>query len=314
MPVSASQSSPAPAASSSPTPQPPKWLLWWLALRPKTLGAAVAPVFIGTAMAFSDGFGNALVAFAALVAAILIQIGTNFANDYFDFIKGTDNEERLGPQRATASGWIQPETMKQAYRLTFGAAFAVGIYLAVEGGFPIVLIGLLSIAAGIGYTGGPFPLAYNGLGDAFVLLFFGPVAVGGTYYVQAHDVTATVLIAGLGPGLIATALLAVNNLRDADTDVKTGKRTLAVIWGKDFARYEYVLCLSGAFLLPLFLVLESGTHWLALLALATLIPARTPLSQVILRTEGVALNETLALTGKLLLLYSALFSLGWLIS
>jgi 1,4-dihydroxy-2-naphthoate octaprenyltransferase len=314
MPENPSSPSPEEASTSTQPPRPSALLIWIAALRPKTLGAAIAPVMIGSAMAFSEGLGHLPTALAALIAALLIQIGTNFANDYFDFVKGTDTEERLGPRRATASGWVTPETMKQAYQWTFGAAMLVGVYLVYQGGFPILLIGLLSIAAGIAYTGGPFPLAYNGLGDVFVLIFFGPVAVGGSYYVQTQEMSVSLLLAGLGPGLIATALLAVNNLRDADTDAQTNKRTLAVLFGKDFARFEYVLCISFAFMMPLLLVMESGRYWLSLLALLALLPARAPLSQIILRREGVALNETLALTGKLLLIYSLLFSVGLLLS
>ncbi len=287
--------------------------IWWLALRPQTLGAAVAPVSVGTAMAFADGKGHALAALAALLGALLIQIGTNFANDYFDFVKGADTEERLGPVRATQAGLVTPEAMRHAFGLTFGLAFLLGLYLVTRGGWPIVLIGLCSIAAGIAYTGGPYPLAYHGLGDVFVLVFFGPVAVGGTYYVQAQDIHSTVLLAGLGPGLIATALLAVNNLRDADTDEQSNKRTLAVRFGKDFARHEYVLAVGVALMLPVLLVLESGSHWGALLALLSLGVGRLPIQQILRGTEGIELNQTLALTGKFLLLYSLLLALGWLL-
>ena len=199
------------------------------------------------------------------------------------------------------------------FSLTFGLAFLLGLYLVTRGGWPIVVIGLCSIAAGIAYTGGPYPLAYHGLGDVFVLVFFGPVAVGGTYYVQAQDIHSTVLLAGLGPGLIATALLAVNNLRDADTDEQSNKRTLAVRFGKDFARHEYVLAVGVALMLPVLLVLESGSHWGALLALLSLGVGRLPIQQILRGTEGVELNQTLALTGKFLLLYSLLLALGWLL-
>ena len=208
----------------------------FLAVRPKTLSAAVAPVMIGTTMAYAGGQGNAGAAFAALAGALLIQIGTNFANDYFDYLKGADNEERLGPLRVTQAGLVEPETMFRNFVLTFGLAALVGFYLVYRGGWPIVLIGLLSIASGILYTAGPWPLGYLGLGDIFVLIFFGPVAVCGTFYVQALEVTEIVFYAGLGPGLLATALLVVNNLRDEATDRKAGKRTLAVRFGPAFAR------------------------------------------------------------------------------
>ena len=207
--------------------------VWLSAIRPKTLGAAVSPILIGTTMAFADGKGHALAALAALLGALLIQIGTNFSNDYYDYIKGADTEERLGPVRVTQSGQVRPKTMLRNFVMVFGLATLVGIYLVFRGGWPVVIIGILSIASGILYTGGPWPLGYLGLGDLFVLIFFGPVAVAGTFYVQALEITPVVIFAGLGPGLLATALLAVNNLRDEPTDKKVGKLTLAVRFGQN---------------------------------------------------------------------------------
>ena len=274
--------------------------VWILAVRPKTLGAALAPILIGTAMAFAEGKGHTGAALAALLGALLIQIGTNFSNDYFDFIKGADTKERLGPMRATQAGLVTPEAMFRNFILVFGLAFLVGIYLVYRGGWPIVIIGILSIASGILYTGGPMPLGYMGLGDLLVLFFFGPVAVGGTFYVQSLEISEVVILAGFGPGLLATALLAVNNLRDEPTDKKVGKRTLAVSIGPGFARLEYLTSFALALILPFVLAFWTGTHWLACLSVLILIPGWTAIRQIKSGVEGLELNETLAVTGKLI--------------
>ncbi|MDC0224360.1 1,4-dihydroxy-2-naphthoate polyprenyltransferase [Deltaproteobacteria bacterium] len=287
--------------------------VWILAVRPKTLGAALAPILIGTAMAFAEGKGHTGAALAALLGALLIQIGTNFSNDYFDFIKGADTKERLGPMRATQAGLVTPEAMFRNFILVFGLAFLVGIYLVYRGGWPIVIIGILSIASGILYTGGPMPLGYMGLGDLLVLFFFGPVAVGGTFYVQSLEISEVVILAGFGPGLLATALLAVNNLRDEPTDKKVGKRTLAVRIGPGFARLEYLTSFALALILPFVLAFWTGTRWLACLSVLILIPGWTAIRQIKSGVEGLELNETLAVTGKLIIIYGVLFSFGWLI-
>ena len=285
--------------------------VWLLAVRPKTLGAAVAPILIGTSMAYAVGKGHAGAALAALLGALLIQIGTNFSNDYFDFVKGADTVERLGPIRATQAGLVTPEAMQRNFVLVFGLAVLVGIYLVYRGGWPIVIIGVLSIASGILYTGGPLPLGYLGLGDLFVLIFFGPVAVGGTFYVQALEIPVEVILAGFGPGLLATALLAVNNLRDEPTDKKAGKRTLAVRFGTGLARAEYLAAFALALIIPFILAFWTDGHWFACLSALIIIPGCSPIRQIISGSKGVELNETLAATGKLIILYSILFSLGW---
>jgi 1,4-dihydroxy-2-naphthoate octaprenyltransferase len=285
--------------------------VWLLAVRPKTLGAALAPIIIGTTVAFAEGKGHAGAALAALLGALLIQIGTNFSNDYFDFIKGADTEERLGPMRATQAGLVSPQAMLKNFVLVFGLAVLVGIYLVYRGGWPIVIIGILSIASGILYTGGPMPLGYLGLGDLFVLIFFGPVAVGGTYYVQSLEISEVVILAGFGPGLLATALLAVNNLRDEPTDKKVGKKTLAVRFGPGFARAEYLAAFTLALILPFVLAFRTDAHWFACLSALIIIPGRSAIRQITSGVKGIELNETLALTGKLIIIYSVLFSLGW---
>ncbi len=290
-----------------------KLRVWLVAARPKTLWAGIAPVIMGTAMAVDDGVFHALSALAALVGSVLIQVGTNYANDYFDFVKGTDTDERLGPARATQTGLVTPAEMKRATMVVFAAALIVGAYLVWRGGWPIVAIGLSAIACGVLYTGGPFPLGYLGIADVFVLVFFGPVAVAGTYWVQARSIDAYPLIAGLAPGLLSVALLTVNNLRDVDGDAEAGKKTLAVRFGPAFAKVEYLFCvLAACAILPLVLCLATRAHWLSLAGCGALALAFVPAHSV-LRVTGPELNKTLAATGKMLLLFSVLWSAGWLL-
>lgn len=285
---------------------------WILASRPKTLFAAAAPVVVGTALAFAQGVGHWPAALAALLGSLLIQIGTNFTNDYVDFFRGADRADRLGPTRVTQAGMVTPVAMRRATILVFALAVAVGLYLVWRGGLPILLVGVLAILSGILYTAGPYPLAYLGAADLFVLIFFGFVAVAGTYYVQALTVTPAVLLAGLGPGLYSTAILAVNNLRDREQDARAGKRTLAVRFGREFARAEYLICVVGAGLTPLLFFALSRQQWGVLLATLTLIPT-LPAIRSAYTESGPALNRLLARTGQLLMLYSLLFSVGLLI-
>ncbi len=291
--------------------RPSPLAIWVSAARPRTLGAAFAPVFVGACLAYADGVLDLVVVGACLAGAVSIQIGTNFANDYFDFLKGADNEERVGPVRATAAGWVTPEQMRLATLLAFLTLVPSAVVLVAAAGWPLVAIGLLSVVCGIAYTGGPYPLAYVGLGDLFVLVFFGPVAVGGTYFAQALTVTPEVLVAGLSPGLVATALLAVNNLRDVHTDRVANKRTLAVRFGESFARLEIVVSLLVAIVVvPIGLVVQARGHYGALASLLALVPA----IGVVRRTyseEGRALIPVLEDIGKILLLQSLLFGLGW---
>ncbi|RMH60827.1 MAG: 1,4-dihydroxy-2-naphthoate polyprenyltransferase [Calditrichaeota bacterium] len=287
--------------------------IWWEAARPKTLPAAAAPVIMGSAMAWHDGLFHAPAALSALLGALLIQVGTNFANDFFDFKKGADTGERLGPRRATQAGLVSAVTMKKAFVLVFGLAFISGLYLIYRGGWPVLLIGLLSILFGVLYTGGPYPLGYNGLGDIFVLIFFGPVAVGGTYYVQALSITPESLVAGMAPGLISMALLTVNNLRDMHTDIQAGKRTLAVRFGERFARWEYLLSIGAALLIPPVLIYMTRANVYSLLALLALIPVLPGMRMIWQGRQGAVLNHVLADTGKFLFLYSLAFSIGWVV-
>ncbi|UCC43953.1 MAG: 1,4-dihydroxy-2-naphthoate polyprenyltransferase [Candidatus Zixiibacteriota bacterium] len=287
--------------------------IWIMASRPKTLWAAVSPVLIGSVMAVrADGFHLAA-AFAALIGAMMIQIGTNFANDYFDYRKGTDRSDRLGPTRVTQAGLVAPETMKRAVAVAFTLAAVAGLYLIWRGGWPILIIGVLSILFGILYTAGPYPLGYHGLGELFVLVFFGPVAVGGTYYVQVGQIGLPILVAGLSPGLFSVAILTVNNLRDIETDRSSGKRTLAVVFGRTFARLEYVAVIVTACAIPALLTWRGyGSVWLLLSLIV--IPVAVPAVRTVLsNTDGEALNDVLASTGRLLLLFSILFCAGWML-
>ena len=296
----------------SPTPSPPDSLLkvWVMASRPKTLTVAVVPVIVGTALAIQAGMFKPLAALAALICSILIQIGTNFANDLFDWEKGADIEARLGPTRVTTAGLLSPEEVRNGMWLVFGLAALFGLYLVYVGGWPILAIGVASILSGIAYTGGPYPLGYNGLGDLFVFVFFGVIAVVGTYYVQALEVTNIAFMASVPIGAIATAILVVNNVRDVDTDRIVGKRTLAVLLGRNGARTQYLITMLVSYAIPFLLWLYFGSSLWVLLPLLTL-PIALRLTRIInTRTEGAILNKALAGTAQLLLLYGMLFAVG----
>lgn len=287
--------------------------IWVLASRPKTLWAAVSPVIIGTAMAYGDGKVHWISAILAAIGAVLIQIGTNLSNDYFDFVHGADRQGRLGPLRVTQAGLVKPQAIKKATILVFSLAILAGIFLIWRAGWPILIIGVLSISFGVLYTAGPFPLGYNGLGDIFALIFFGVVAVGGTYYVQALQINVLVLLAGVSPGLFSMAILTVNNLRDIYTDKKIGKKTLAVRFGENFARMEYLISVLLACLIPIILFFLTSSHLFALAASLVFLIAIPSIKTVLKQKPGVVFNQVLATTGKLLLLYSLIFAIGWVI-
>ncbi len=291
-------------------PHPVK--VWLLASRLRTLPAAVAPVIVGTALAIAHGVFAWGPALAALLGACLIQVGTNFANDYFDFKSGADTAERLGPLRVTQSGLVTASQIKTATAIAFALATLCGLYLTWVGGWPIVAIGLLSILSGLAYTGGPFPLGYNGLGDLFVFVFFGLVALTGTYYVQALSLSPIAVAVAVPVGLLSTAIIVVNNLRDIATDVVAGKRTLAVMFGRGFARNEYLVLVVLAYLAPLALIGAGSLSWGAALPLLTL-PMAVPLVRKVFTVQGPALNAVLAGTGQLLLAFSVLLAVGLLL-
>lgn len=283
--------------------------IWVLASRPKTLPAAVAPVLVGTAVAISANKLNLIAALIALICSVLIQIGTNFVNDLYDYLKGTDDENRVGPTRALAAGWVSPSQMKFAIYLTFGTTFVLGLYLVYLAGWIILLVGVLSIISGYSYTAGPYPLAYNGLGDVFVFFFFGFVATVGTYYVQAIEFSQFALFASIPIGLLITNILVVNNYRDADEDKKKNKNTLTVKFGKRFSLVQYFISILVSFVVPLFLYFKYDTTPFILLPMLTL-PLAIKLQIDMNRLDGEKLNKTLELTAKLSVLYSLLFSVG----
>jgi 1,4-dihydroxy-2-naphthoate octaprenyltransferase len=287
--------------------------VWFLAARPKTLWAAVAPVFLGTAVAAGAGGFHAPAALCALIAAVLIQIGTNFWNDYQDFARGADTEHRKGPTRVTQAGLVSPESVRRAAVAAFGLAFLAGLYLIARGGWPVLLIGLLSILFGILYTAGRYALAYVGIADLFVLVFFGPVAVAGTYYVQALEFSPLLVLIGIGPGFLSTAILLVNNIRDVEEDRTAGKKTLIVRWGRRAGVLLYRGCIAGAGIVVLFATVPTMSHWWSLTALLPL-PLGIRYAGVLGSEEdpGV-LNPLLGATSRLLLLYCLLFGVGWLL-
>ncbi len=282
---------------------------WVLAARPKTLPAAVAPVTVGIGLAIRDGAFRPIPALAALAVALLLQIGVNLANDYFDWHKGVDGAERMGPTRVTQSGLIAPERVRLGMIVTFGAAAIIGAYLAISGGWPVLAAGAAAILTALAYSGGPFPLASHGLGDVAVFIFFGLVAVGGTYYVQAGRLTWMTAICATPPGLLITAILVVNNLRDIVTDRTAGKTTLAVRLGETGSRAGYVALLGASYLIPPIMVLTGAIRVWGLLPLLTL-PLAAMVIREIITISGRAMNKTLAGTARLALVYSLLFAIG----
>ena len=289
------------------------WQTWGLAIRPRTLPAAAAGVVMGSALAWADGWFRFDGFLACLGAALLLQIGSNLANDVFDFERGTDTPERLGPTRVTQAGLLTPNQVKLGMGVVFGLAAVLGLYLAWLGGWPIIAIGLAAILAAIAYTGGPFPLGYHGLGDIFVFIFFGLASVAGTYYVQAGSVSASAWWMTLPPGLIITAILVVNNLRDIDNDRKGGKHTLAVRIGERATKIEYVICMALAYLVLPLAVLLGIIPWLSLLAWLSL-PLAYKSMRVVLTQKGRPLNAALAGTGQTALVFCMLFWVGLLLS
>jgi 1,4-dihydroxy-2-naphthoate octaprenyltransferase len=285
------------------------WNAWKLAIRSRTLPAAAAGVIIGSALAWRDGFFRLDAALACLFTALLLQIGSNLANDVFDFERGTDTAERLGPLRVTQAGLLTPSQVKYGMVVVFALAILLGLYLAWLGGWPIVIVGIAAILSAIAYTGGPFPLAYYGLGDLFVFLFFGLASVAGTYYVQAGFASTAAWWMTVPPGLIITAILVVNNLRDLENDRKAGKHTLAVILGERATKTQYLICLMAAYLVQLLAAWLEVVPWFSLLTWLSL-PLAIRTTQVVFTQKGRPLNAALAGTGQTALLFSILFWMG----
>jgi 1,4-dihydroxy-2-naphthoate octaprenyltransferase len=288
--------------------------LWLLASRPRTLPAAIAPVLVGTALAATEDELRALPFVAALVGSVFIQVGTNLSNDYSDARRGADSEDRLGPVRVTAGGLMPPKRVLVGTYVAFGIAVAAGLYLAAVAGWELLVVGAASILAGVLYTGGPRPYGYEGLGELFVFVFFGLVAVAGSYYVQTEELRWEAFGLAVPVGLLAAAILVVNNVRDVDTDRRAGKRTLAVKLGRERARLLFGAMVVMAFAAPAAVWAFGGlTAWL-LLTLAAL-PLAPPLIETVsTRTDGPALNGALAGTGRLLAVFSLLLAAGVLLS
>ncbi|MFC7019077.1 MULTISPECIES: 1,4-dihydroxy-2-naphthoate polyprenyltransferase [Haloarcula] len=299
---------------------------WVMAARPQTLPAGAAPVVVGVGVAVHAGVFALGPALAALVGALLIQVGTNFANDYYDAVKGADTDEREGFTRVTAGGLIEPAEVRRAMAATYGLAVVVGVYLVAVGGLPIVVVGLSGIAAGILYTGGPLPYGYRGLGDLFVFVYFGLVAVTGTYYVQAvanmpavgvfpttipaGSITATAVTASLPAAALSTAILVVNNIRDRETDRAAGKKTLAVYLGYTWSRVEFLALVGMAYVVPVVFALDAAFGPWALAPLLSLPLAGSVSRTVLTETEGAALNPALERVGQTLFVHSLLFAGG----
>lgn len=287
-----------------------------MAARPRTLPAAIAPVLVGTAAAveWAEGLPRVGALIAAMLGSILIQIGTNLANDYSDAKRGADTADRLGPVRVTSAGLVTPQRVLAATWIAFAAAVACGIYLTAVAGWAILAIGVVSIAAGVLYTGGPRPYGYAGLGEAFVFLFFGLVAVNGSYYVQVERLDPLPLGLSISIGFLATAILVVNNVRDIETDRRAGKMTLAVRMGRDNAVALYRLLVVGAFATLPIALLSGSAGMLPLIGLAALPLAVPPWRALTRRGDGPALNAALAQTGALLGAFSLLVSLGLILA
>jgi 1,4-dihydroxy-2-naphthoate polyprenyltransferase len=288
--------------------------IWILASRPRTLPAAIAPVLVGTALAAAEDEFRVLPFVAALVGSIFIQIGTNLSNDYSDARRGADTEERLGPVRVTAGGLMPPRHVLVGTYVAFAVAVAAGLYLAAVAGWELLVVGVASILAGVLYTGGPRPYGYEGLGELFVFVFFGIVAVVGSYYVQTEELRWEAFALAVPVGLLSSAILVVNNVRDIDTDRRAGKRTLAVRLGRERARRLFMAMIVLSFAAPVATFALGGlTAWL-LVTLAA-VPLALPLIQTVSsRSDGPALNAALAGTGRLLAVFSLLLSAGVLLS
>lgn len=285
---------------------------WIMAIRPKTLPAGAAPVILGAALAYEPG-RLLWPAAAALFCCLLLQIGANLVNDYFDSVHGIDDKDRLGPVRVTQQGLLTPAQVRAGCIFCFAAALLLGVPLAIRGGAPIIIVGLASGAAAFLYTGGPAPLSYLGMGEALAFIFFGPVAVGGTYYLQTLGFSWEAVMVGAGPGFFSALLMSVNNLRDIESDQRTGKKTVAVRLGDTIARAFSISLLLPAFLLPgAYLVFHPGRPFVLLASASILLFIRSWL-KILTGPIDEKLNEVLATTGKSMFIYSLFFSLGIII-
>lgn len=290
------------------SPQPNLFNLrvWWLAIRPRTLPAAMAGVITGSALALQDGKFKLLPALAALSVALLLQIGSNLANDVFDFERGADAGPRLGPLRVTQSGLLSPQQVKHGLIVVFTLAAGCGLYLAFAAGWVVIPLGVAAILSAVAYTAGPYPLGYHDLGELFVFLFFGIASVAGTYFVQAGSISTAAWAMSLPIGAIIVGILVVNNLRDLESDRLAGKHTLAAQFGRHFTKIEYAVCLAIAYLsIPVYCLLNLLT-WSSLLTWLS-IPLAIKTVKIVFTQSGKPLNKALGNTGLLVLLFSLLF-------
>jgi 1,4-dihydroxy-2-naphthoate octaprenyltransferase len=295
--------------NSSAVEKPTKIESWLLASRPRTLLAAVVPVMVGSALAVSQNKFTPILSLIALLCSILIQVGTNFTNDLYDYLKGTDKEDRVGPRRVLVSGLISTSEMKMGIVTVFGLAFLLGLYLVYAAGIVILIIGVISILAGLAYTAGPYPLAYNGLGDVFVFAFFGIVGTTGTYYLHLHEFSLLSFLIAVPVGALITNILVVNNYRDIEEDREADKYTLAVKLGKKFTRFQFVNSIAISYLILFIIYFKYDfTYWIFLPLIS--LPIAVVLIKTLQTLEGEGLNKTLELSAKYAALFGLLFSLG----
>jgi 1,4-dihydroxy-2-naphthoate octaprenyltransferase len=288
--------------------------IWIEAARPKTLAAAFVPVLLGSTLAYSEASFNLAASAVAMLCAFLIQIGTNFANDYYDAKKGADTDSRIGFTRATATGLITPKVMMRATVVTMSLAFILGLYLVWHAGWVILVIGILSLIFGIAYTGGPYPLGYNGLGDVFVFIFFGIIAVMGTYYVNALHWSSLAFWVSIPAGALSTNILVINNLRDIETDKPAGKRTLGVIFGENALRWEYLVMILLSFAIPPHLFFRDNLRWIIFLPFITIPFAVKLIMSIWQERDKVNFNRILERTAQFMVLFGLLFSVGLIFS
>jgi len=282
---------------------------WIIASRPKTLLTAVVPVMVGSALAISMRKFFLPYSVVALLCSVLIQIGTNFTNDLYDFLKGADTQKRKGPRRMLATGLISVKEMKIAIILVFGLTFLLGLYLVYYVGILILWVGIFSIFAGIMYTAGPFPLAYNGLGDVFVFIFFGIIGTMGTFYLHTQEISLHSLVVSIPVGALITNILVVNNFRDIEEDHKADKKTLAVLMGRNFTRWQFILLMTLSYLTTIILHFQFNYGLWILLPITT-IPIAISLIKMFYTLNGEELNKTLELSAKFAGLYGLLLSIG----
>lgn len=286
---------------------------WIIAARPKTLWAGISPVLIGAAMAYESGGFHWPSAVCAMVSALLLQVAANFANEYFDFVKGVGSSHNGSGGHVTQAGFTSAEIIKWASVGTFLLAFLPGIYIVWRGGWLFLVMGLLAICFAMLYLGGPYPLGRLGMGDFLVLIFFGPLAVGGTYYIQTQGINGIVVLAGFAPGAISMALFAVSNIRDIKHDNLAGKPTLAVRFGRGFAELEYVTSLvTGMLIVPVALCIITWGHLWCLLSILVLLATIPSTFTVFMKSDEASLNKALSTLGKMNLAFSVIFSLLWI--